>query len=279
MTTDELAITRALLPKNDARTNRLIMQAEEAPWIERRLLSQSAYQLWIPYVRNAKTIIDTSVEVISPELQISDKVSMRGLTFTIKVLRGGFLNALTGTIRDGGPWPKSFTVSSEGLAKFSQKLSNWLPLEISDAKRLETLIELIRWCAGDSSILSGLVERDIRVYFPASDEDIHECQARLRIELPAEYLEFVRISNGLSLSRDVTCDILGTRDIYLLEMGTEGEQSVVIESLYEDGVIAIECGTKNNGMLIAVTPGNIRRRVLGNFRAHVRSRLLGVEII
>lgn len=274
MSGSEIAVIRALLPTGDPRSARLLRQAEHARVVERLRLSRQGYQLHIPRVEDARDLIEAESDFTSPPLTTADLISGRKLIFTIKVLRGGFLNDLVGVTEDCGEWPKNWDVGNpnSGVSK------NWLPPEMSPAARMEIITHLANWAGRDLVGLSSLGKEYLRTHAPATVDEIFSAESRLGLPLPPEYRQFLEICNGFSVCRGRPYEVFGTGDVYILRMGNVDDCLIAVTNLYEEGMVAMRCGGKEAGTAIYIGPDGAVREAIGDFRRHVHDTLAWAEL-
>jgi len=270
-TDSEIAVLRGLLPSNDARSEPLLMQAKDAPEIRRCLVNARTCKLTIPYVKSGRYMIDAPETVLSPPLSVVDAQSGRTLTFTVKVLRGGFLNDFMGMTEDAQPWPLKWHLDDSERSRIGGGMSvNWLPPALSEKERRNAFRRLANWCGIAPIEWDSVYDELLDIRIPASESDIASAEARLGIQLPVEYRELVRVADGFSIRYGRPYDVFGTYDTYDVVM--QERTFLVVTSLYEDGVVGIEIdGGANESVLLLPTSG--RFEVIGNLKTHVHDSL------
>ncbi len=271
LTSSEVAVIRALLPKHDRRAEPLLQQALDPPEVHRELPAANSCKVRIPYIKHDRYAINAPQEVTSPPITVTDSASGRQLRFTVKILRGGFLNDLVGVAQDGEPWPFDWSVDEAKLGEWGAgQLLNWLPPEMSTLTRVKVLEQLAAWCDVDPGKLCAFADDILWVSPPASDDGIRLAEARLRSRLPAEYREFVRICDGIAIRHGRPYEVLGTSDAYRLDLnGIPGSPFLVVTVLYEDGVVAVDAA----GVTVLLGPDSSLREVIGSLKSHLHDSL------
>lgn len=270
-TSSEVAVIRALLPDHDRRTELLLQQALDPPGVHRELIAVNSCKVRIPYIKHERYAIDAPQEVASPPIIVKESASGRELRFTVKVLRGGFLNDLIGVAQDGHLWPLDWSVDEAQLAECgARQLLNWLPPEMSTLTRTKVLEQLAAWCDADPVKLRAFDDDILWVSPPASDDDIRLAEARVSSPLPAEYREFVRICDGIAIRHGRPYEVLGTSDAYRLDLdGVPGAPFLVVTVLYENGVVAMDAA----GVTVLLGPDSSLREVIGSLKSHLHDSL------
>jgi hypothetical protein len=274
-TPSELDVIRALLPE-DPRSKKLLLQATEAPEVTRRHLGETGYVMTISYVEYPRYLIQAAVDRQSPPLEISTKDG-RHLSFTVRVLRGGFLNELTGIAQDGLPWPLRWDLCAAGISQTSSvAMPNWLPKVLSKKERADVLKALAAWAGLNPEELLSCDADLLSVDPPANPEEIAAAEAAQSLSFPAEYRRFVSLCNGFEVHGDGPCEprcVLGVADVYKLDRPQPQGLFLVVTVLNEEGVVAVQCGGPGEGGTVTVRPGATRPEPLGSFREYVASVL------
>lgn len=261
-TAQELSVLRLLLPAGNAYSQRLYLQAADAPEIERKPVGLNGYEAVISYVVDDSLLIECDENTESPAIAIvsSDGVPM---AFSTAIMRGGFLRGLRGQTTDGTPWTRRWAVDVQDV-KIPDAVSTWVPDPMPDSARDRTLVRLCAWC-GIPEKAESLRDRNvIRVSAPATERDINACEARLRIRLSPQYRELVSITNGLGIMGGRPYEVLGTADVDYVHDGW-----LCLTPLYEEGCVAIRCnsGTALDECFVLTLGGD--RDNVGDIRQHV----------
>lgn len=270
LTDGELAVIRALLPKGDPRTERLVRQAESAPYIERILVSPGRCQIHIPYVEDSRNLIEASRDYQSPPISITDRKSGSQITFTLKIQRGGFLNEIVGVVATGNEWPLDWEVESP---RASGVQLNWLPEELDDSAYQVMVRKLAEWAGIDAERLLGLGRDYLVVSPPASAQQVAQAEGRTGYPLPNEYLQLLNVSNGFTIAFGRPYDVFGSEDVYVTDLQPSGEPSLVITDLYEDGVIAMQLGHDGTSVVTLRAERADSYEVIGDLRKYVADTL------
>ena len=151
----EILVTQAILRGSDPRYLLLIDQLRRAPSVEREYPDTDAFR-----VRPTSSWEDLDFElevsrIASGWLPVIDRRSGRPLRFRMVVGRHGFILGLEGLTEDGAPWPKDWSVDSEGLSGGPADLLDLPSLEqqrLDDAERRSRLRD---WLGSDLQLRSG----------------------------------------------------------------------------------------------------------------------------
>jgi hypothetical protein len=238
MTPGELDILKILLPADDARSGKLLAQAIDPPYVERRYIAMNKYQVTIPYVKGTSELPDLDFDVRSPSLDIELGPSRRKTRFMLEVLRGGFLGPLSCEALDGLAWDLDWEVAAESLR--SRQSPNWLPPQLSSEQRRVILEKLECWIGVKPGKFAAYATSILRVSSGCSDEDLLALERREGMPLPQELKELLKISDGLGLFLDEWQFILGSRDAYGVPIEGEPSRSWLIVDLREDGAVVVD---------------------------------------
>lgn len=128
-TSIELAVLRLFLRVGNEYAKRLYLQAQNAPYIERKLNGVSEYEAVIPYVVDDSLLIECDENVESPAIVITTLTGL-ALTFSVTILRGGFLRGLKGRSPEGTSWPKEWRADLQN-ARIPGGIGTWIHQPIS----------------------------------------------------------------------------------------------------------------------------------------------------
>ncbi len=268
-TPSEMPVLEKLLHQSSSVAKKLFKQAQQAPFVVRRIVGNAGYESTIPYIEDASLLIETDHNIESPYVETVDLRSGRQLRFSTAIARGGFLLGLRGTATDGKTWPRAWCIGSEITQQ--EEVSWWLNA-ITPAMDIESaagvLRELVTWSGVDTKQISEYQKRGIRLSSPASVDEITQCEARLKTVLPDQYKHFVHISNGFGLLRGRPYEVLGTDDIDYLD---ELQLWIGITPLYEDGYVALR-NENGPGTCYLLSPDG-RVSEIGDLKRHIRESL------
>ncbi len=265
-TPSEMKVLEALLPAEAPGATKLLKQAQEAPYVLREMVGQTGYAATIPYVEDASWIVDLEFDIESPVVELTDAKSGKRLGFSTRVSRGGFLFGLRGETCDGSHWPKNWCIGSEITCP--PELATWLePVRSVEQLDMGTLKELMTWSGARPERVHEQLDL-LRLHPPATDEEIAECESRLKTALPRQYKDFVKICNGFRIRRGRAYEVLGTNDLDYLE-----DSWIGITPLYEDGYVAFrDCGDPYRCDCYLLAPHQAPV-LIGDLRQHVRESL------
>lgn len=193
----EMQILCAFHSQSDARILKFFRQWRSAEFVTRSFLNeqQSRYELrWhrTPALLSHNCLFEP---IISRPLIVHTSVSPTPLSFVLHVQPGGWCGPLIGETVDGSPLPLRWSLQSG-----DDQRPPWpggKPLLILPAvadglagqKRIRRYADL----PDDFELVGDYWE----IFDPATDEQIRECEQRLGFPLPADYIDFVRCSNGI----------------------------------------------------------------------------------
>ena len=272
-TASEIQVLEKLVPQDSPEAFALLSQAKQAPYVVRKVIENSGYEATIPYLEDDSLLIEAEESIVSPSVETDDSRSGRRLRFSTAVLRGGFLLGLRGTAVDGNAWPRKWCAGSEVTQ--AKEIFTWLDT-ITPLMEPETasavLIKLIDWSNADRGRVSEHRQHSIRFALPASEDEVVQCEARLRTTLPDQYKEFVTIVNGIGIRRGRPYEILGTDDLEYLD---DSRQWIGVTPLYEDGYVALRNEDKSANCYLLTADGCTNK--IGDLRQHVRDSLEWME--
>lgn len=239
----ELDAIRAFLPAHDMRTERLLRQAVDPPWVERRVLDDSSFTVSIPYVKRQSDLVDCPVDIQSPSLAVRDIESGRDLELTLRIRRGGFLGPLIVRMVDSGPFVRKWTAKETP----DSMQSNWLPPTMTVAEEEANLTSLLEW-ANTRPNEAGV--NLVKVRRPAIDDAIELAESRLGRTLPESYREFLRISNGLTVG---SLRLAGAEEIETTDLSSGSV--TIISYLSANSILFIPCDSASIFLASPEAPG------------------------
>lgn len=270
-TPEELTLVRELLPPNDPRSGKLFRQAETAKDIQRYIDCDGKLVVAIPYLADSNLRVQCGRDADSPEYTAVEPSTGRRFAFSIHVSRGGILTQLMVRSVDNGAWQTSCQLPP-GIcsAHTLESRDDWLPAQVSDGDRTSILTSLAEWAHTSAANLLHFDRDLLWVYMPATIESIENTQRRLSLTLPDEIIEFLIITDGVSILRGRAYELLGTDDVYCIgDSGTD----FVVTPLYEEGAVVVETsGSEEGTAFLRHISGGSRIRI-GTFRDHVRESL------
>ena len=229
----------------------------------------NGFEARIPYVKRDTLLIECDKNLVSPSVSVVSDTG-RELRFTTEVFRGGFLLGLRGTATDGKSWNKNWTADFRQIEVHAE-LTNWLPIPISAAKRIEVINRLVNWSGLSIQQISAEKIGAVRVVMGADQSEIDQCEKLIGHRLCDQYRELLRITNGFGIRRERQYDILGTEDIIYID---DDNRWIGVTPLFDDGYIAI---SNNKGVIsqscYLLAPDGHQREI-GDLRTHVRQSLL-----
>lgn len=268
----ELSLIRRFLPADDRRCDLLFKQAEYAPYVM-YTTTHDRYCATISFVHDTSLLVECGVECVSPTIEIRDGRSGRLLHFYISVQRGGFLTGLCGMAVDGNEWPRKWEIE-ESASTVECDIAPWLPFVLSPSERSESFLRLCKWSNAfdpESTLLCG---NNIEVMKAANAADITDSELRMGGTIPAQYEDFVCISNGISIRRGRFEDIFGTQGILLLS-GTR--PAFVISCLSEEGALYMHVGERADNNVYFLAPHSFTPEPVGDLRSYVKELLERTE--
>lgn len=270
LTDSELAVVRALLPKGDWRTERLMRQVQCPPCIERTLISPQRCQVRIPYVHDSRNLIEASRDYYSPPISVTDRKSNSQIEFTLKLQRGGYLNEMVGVVINGNEWPFDWEAD---VPQVSESQPGWLPPEIDDSSRQEIVRRLAVWAGVDPGLLLRLDKGYLVVFPPVTAQQVAQAEKRTGHALPKEYLHLLGICNGFTVVFGRPYDVFGLEDIHIADQLDNREPGFVITDLYEDGIIIMQ--SKPDGTIVFRWSGQSQSggAVIGDLKEYIRDTL------
>ncbi len=273
-TSNELAVLRLFLPRGDLYAEQLYAQATNAPFVERKLIGMSGYEATIPYVVDDSMLIECDENIESPKIVLTTSAGAT-MTFSVIILRGGFLRGINGESPKGMLWPKEWNVDIEN-AQIPSDIRSWIPQPMSKKVREQLLEQLFQWCGiVDQQRDSVTNSETVRLMEPASESLIRSCEVRIQARLGEQYRQLLAITNGFGIHRGRPYEFLGTKDVGFVNGAREW---LCVTPLYEEGCIAIQCkdGIASNECFLLKSVG--QPNYIGDVKQHVRESLLWDDV-
>ena len=268
--TNEMRVLRELLPECNRYSRSLLSQAEQAPYVSRRLIDNAGFEAIIPYVNDDSLLIECESNLKSPKLEVVDSKSGRRLCFFTEVLRGGFLRGLSGCAMDGNRWPKDWDADF-GTLRVPTSMDSWLDAIRVLPEPSGVIAQLAEWC--DISVNDVSPEQRAALHFaaPADDIEIQHCEARLGLKLNEKYKKMLKIANGFSVKRRRPYEILGASD---LDFIGDSREWIGVTPLYEDGFVAMKVEDElATARCFLLSPDGTTNEI-GDCGKHIRDSLL-----
>ena len=204
-TAAEVAVVRLLLGTDDERHLLLARQLEATPRVERSHPDASSIRVEPTSTVASLLFPFDHRTLMSPWAPIRDSSSGRDLEFRVVVVRGGFLRALEGRTRDGGPWPESWGVGLDDPVRRVQL--NLPPAEAVAKQRKRARHDLSEW-------LGRPVPSVVEPFPPPSRAQLATRQTEVGGQFPVKLCEFYLIADGVEAP---DLQILGFTEAYRID--------------------------------------------------------------
>jgi len=252
----EKAVVAAFLHgSDDERAEPLLRQFSEARRVRRRV-SGSTFEV-SPESTTEDLLVDLDRDVESETVELRDADTGRLLSFTLTLKRGGFLGSLKGRVE--GTWPSNWAVNHDEARR---KAPGALTFDPEPAEVAEPLAHLI------GVPIDAM--RNVRVRRGPRPGDFSQLEQREGAHLPSEVREVLEVSNGMRFGG---LSVLGTADVYLVELGDGVERWLVGQG---DGESQYLCDIANSVTMLPRPIADLGAvtRVAASYRAWLRSEIL-----
>lgn len=270
LTPSELAVVKALVPRSDPRSKKLLRQAEQAPEVRRTRVTRSKYVATIPYVRDASNVVDIDADIVSPRLCLRVVKTLKPVSFRVRIVRG-FLYQIEGESVDGSDWDIDWEPTAESLSETlgTRAEGNWLPVPMSQENRRRILTNLEDWLSLSRGAISKYDSDQLSVVEGSDVDQLVHCERSNGLTLPKGYKEFLAITNGLTLHHGRDFAIYGTADLYRVDLEHSAIPLWLITDLYEEGAVVMPAEDIEE-VVVYLAPPSGPPEVMSSLKEYVR---------
>lgn len=203
----ELEVISALL--GGTREGRLLLEQVRSSRALRRKVEADTFALLLPETTE-DLLVDIDEQIIGGWQEVEFARPLSGhLEMRVLIDQSGIFNRLEARLINGSHWPTQWTITRRSLVQLD-------PVRF-EANHLQPDSGELRAWAGVDEVFG-----EVRLHPPAGRADLDRLEKEAGAMLPVRYLEFLRITDGITYrgGGDTTW-LAGTEDLYIVELDAE----------------------------------------------------------